>query len=179
MMTKTDLQFILSTHENGKPKKRFLRTIITEYFPVAFFLIAFGIYMLYTSKDNNSDYIGFLVFDFIGYMLILFGVLLLILGIKKLRQPETIKVDDYGITIVRGNKEKIAPWNEVVEIKKTFSLHSLPDGTNMSAVPYIEIKTHGWKHKTKSKNFTEYELNQLFINLKERTKNTDIIIMGG
>ena len=103
-MTVGGLEFVLSSHENGRPKERTKTFIGREYFLPMSVLFFFGFILYFFYFRGHQTNISF--FKFIPFMLIIFGILALILGIRKLYQNEIIKVDGQGITIVKGKAGK-------------------------------------------------------------------------
>lgn len=174
-MIDTGLEFVLSTHKEGRPKGMTIMTTLIYVIIGLILLISGGYtyYHFYTEKLNID--LGF--FKFIPFMLIIFGFIVLSLGIINIQKHETIKVDRDGITINQGNKSKTASWNEIKKIKNSMTF--VPTYRYVFLVQFIVIETQNWKHKIKKGNFSIKDLKQLFLNIAEQAKNTSVTIVDG
>jgi len=173
------METVLSTHKIGGPKKSFLLHSILHYFVIAVILIVSGIILFnqLNIQDLRSD---LEILRFIPIMLIIFGVIVLVLGILNIQRHETIKLDNSGITIIKGKKTKYAMWSDIIKINNGFTYRAgagLSHGATIRQYPHILIITNEWKHKLVFGNFNYNELKNLFINLAEygQGKNLDII----
>jgi len=157
------LELVLSTHDESGSKKRLVIHTIMEYFLIAAILFIVGglLYYQFYFEDLASR-IG--PFEFIPYMLFIFGFVVLILGIRNLKQTENIKVDNYGITITKGGKIKTAPWSNVIEVRswRTFYPTAGYRTVGIREVEQVVVNTNDWKYKIKVGNFTRDELKELF-----------------
>jgi hypothetical protein len=175
-VTDTGLEFVLSTHEEGRPKGMTIMTTLIFYVLIGVVLLISGgytYYHFYTEKLN----IDLEFFKFMPFMLIIFGFIVLILGIRNIQKHETIIVDRKGITINHGNKYKTASWNEIKKIKSSMTF--VPTYKYVFLVQFIFIETQNWKHKIKKGNFSANDLKQLFLNIAEQAKNTSVNIVDG
>jgi hypothetical protein len=168
----TGLEFVLSTHEMGRPKGRIIMITLVYYVIIGVVLLISGGYFYIEKLDID---LGF--FKFIPFMLITFGFIAIILGIRNIQKHETIKVDRYGITIDQGNKSKTASWNEIKKIKSTMTF--VPMYRFVFYVELIVIESLNWRHKIRRGNFSVNDLKQLFLDIAERAKNTSVIVVDG
>ncbi len=85
------------------------------------------------------------------YMLFIFSFVVLILGIRNLKQNENIKVDNYGITITKGGKIKTSSWSNVTEVKswRTFYPTAGYRTVGVREVEQVVVNTNDWKYKIK------------------------------
>jgi hypothetical protein len=170
----TGSEFVLSTHENGRPKVRTILTTLIYYVIIGVVLLISGFYTYYRFYVEKFDvYLG--VFKFIPFMLLIFGFIAIILGIRNVQIHETIKVDRYGITINQGNKSKTASWNEINKIKNTMTF--VPRYSSGSFVELIVIKSVYWRHKIKRGNFSVNDLKRLFFIIAEQAKTTSVTVV--
>ncbi len=175
-MIDTGLEFVLSSHKEGRPKGMTIMTTLIFYVLIGVVLLISGgytYYHFYTQKLNID--LGF--FKFIPFMLIIFGFIALILGIRNIQKHETIKVDRNGITINQGNKTKTASWNEIKKIKNSMTF--VLTYRYVFLIQFIVIETQNWRHKIKRGNFSANDLKQLFLNIAEQAKNTTVTIVDG
>ena len=175
-MIDTCLKYVLSTHEEGRPKGRTIMTTLIFYVLIGVVLLISGGYTYYHFYTEKLDIdLGF--FKFIPFMLIIFGFIAIILGIINIQKHETIKVDRYGITINQGNKSKTASWDEIKKIKSSMTF--VLTYRYVFLVQFIVIETQNWKYKIKKGNFSVNDLKQLFLNIAEQAKNTSVTIVDG
>jgi hypothetical protein len=90
---------------------------------------------------------------------------------KDVLQTETIKVDDYGLTIQKGKKLKTASWSDIVEIKNYQAIYPTGYSVLITMVDQIIIKTINWNYKISGRTFTRNDLKELFLNIAESAKN--------
>jgi hypothetical protein len=176
-MKRTGLEFILSTHEDGRPKGRFLIHTAIEYFIVSAVLFGLGLFLYYYIYIKADVDVG--VFSFMPFMLITFSLLTLILGIRNLQSQETIKVDEYGVTITKGRKTKSATWSEIIEVKSWRTLYPTAGYKTVAFRPIeqVVVRTGEWKSKIKVGNFTKNELKELFQTIVERARESHFNII--
>jgi hypothetical protein len=157
-------EFVLSTRKEGKLKGRLL-VIAFGYLFIVALLIGFGVYFyIFYLQD-----LGF--FSFIPYLLIIFGLLILIISMKDALQVETIKVDEYGLTIQKGKKLKTASWPDVVEVKNCKTIYPAGYSVLIRMIDEIVIRTITWNYKVSGRTFTRNDLKELFLNIAERVKD--------
>lgn len=173
-MIDNGLEFVLSTHEQGRPKGRIILTTLIYYVIFGVVLLISGVYTYYLFYTEKLDIdLGF--FKFIPFMLIIFGFIVIILGIRNIQKHETIKIDRYGITINQGNKFKTASWNEIKKIKSTMTF--VPMYRFVIYVELIVIESLNWRYKIRRGNFSVNDLKQLFLNIAEQAKNTSVTVV--
>ncbi|MBN1281072.1 MAG: tetraspanin family protein [Candidatus Thermoplasmatota archaeon] len=161
-MPEPETPFILSTHEDGKLKKKVLLNRIISYFLVSVVLIILGLYVYYALYIQYDFPIG--IFWFMPYLLILLGFCTFFLGIYRIRYEETIMVDAQGIAITRGKNTKSTAWSEILEVKSWRTLYPTAGyrSVHMRSIEQIVIKTSQWTSRIKVDYFTENEVRELF-----------------
>lgn len=159
------MDFTLSTHDEfNQPKRQLKGHTFLEYLLLGFIFLVIGIIFFYFFYlKNYADLLG--PFIFIPYLLIIFGFIVIILGIRNLRHKETININSSGVTIFNGNKTKSASWSNILEVKswRTFRVTGgYPIPIMFTPLKQIRIQTTEWKYKISWGNFSEDELKELF-----------------
>jgi len=170
-MVLTSSEFVLSTHEEGRPKKSIVLNTSFGYFGVSIIFFIFGIYGYLTySKDS-------VISTAITFFFIVLGLITLVLGVVNISRVETIKVNDFGISITKGKKIREAPWSDVIEIKSWETTY--PFGRTVQIVRQIIIKSVTWKYKVNEGNFKIDQLKELFLNIADHAKNHKTTVIDG
>ena len=172
-MAEITSEYILSTHERNLPRGRFiLNTIIFFLVGISFLII--GIYYYNTI---STDFLGRdnTLFKIVCILIISFGIIVILLGMFNLTRKITIKLDKYGIQIIKRKSILNANWNEIMEIKN--SITYVPSYRILYQIPNVMIKTQNWKFKIKEGDFNFKDLKDLFLNITEYSKDYDIKIM--
>ncbi len=166
-------EYVLSTHKGNLPRGRFiLNTVI--FFLVGIIFLIIGIYYYNTI---STDFFGRddTVFKIVCVLIILFGIIVILLGMFNLTRKITIKLDKYGIQIMKRKSILNATWNDVMEIKN--SITYVPSYHILYQIPNVMIKTQNWKFKLKEGDFNFNDLKNLFLNITKYSTNYDIKIM--
>jgi len=178
-MKDTGLEFVLSTHEENRPKGRLLFHTTLQYFIISAIMFVLGI-VLYNQFFIHELRHDLEVLKFIPFMLFFFGFIALILGILNIQRHETIKVDDNGITITKGKDTKTAMWPDITELKNEWAYY--PRNLCLGGIwhfPYILIVTSARKYKIKWGNFTRDELKELFLHIADHAKERNVNMADG
>jgi hypothetical protein len=171
-MHRTETEFILSTHEKGKLKRKVMINTIIGYFLVSLFLFGLGLYVYYFLYIQNDFNVG--IFWFMPYLLILLGFFALLLGIYNLRFEETIKVDTQGIAITKGRTTKSVAWSDILEVKswRTFYPTAGFQSIWIRSIEQIVVRTSQWEFRIKVDHFTINELKELFQIIAEHAQES-------
>jgi len=166
-------EYILSTHKGNLPRGMFIFNTIV-FFLVGISLLIIGIY--YYNTISTDFFVGDdALFKIVCILIILFGIIIISLGIFNLKRKITIKFDKYGIQIMKRRSILNATWNEVIEIKNSITF--VPTYRYLYQIPNVVIKTQNWKIKLKKGDFSFNDLKDLFLNITNYSKNYDIKIM--
>jgi hypothetical protein len=176
----TGLEYVLSSWDEGRPKKRLLFLTIVEYFVVGGILIVFSFVLLdkYSPEGMSSFWqLDWTVFQYVSVLFLFLGVVAILFGIRNLI-PETITVSNQGITISKGKKQWTGVWSEVLEIRNNLVFYPSDSmgGKLGGAEPVhqVIIVTNSWKYKLKSGKFSVGDLKVIYLELVEHVKNTHI-----
>ena len=171
-------EFFLSTHKDGKMKKRNLFHNIFSYIGVSIvlFVAAFLFYFQFSDLNllKDLEFLGYL-----HYLFIILGIMLVFLALIAIRKEIAIKIDDYGVFFKHGNKDFSAGWSDVIEVKSWRTIHPTSGYKTIGfrSIEQIIIKTQNWKAGLKLGDFTKGELKSLFADIVLRIKNYDIKII--
>lgn len=177
-MKDTGLEFVLSTHEENRPKGRLLVHTTLQYLIISAIMFVLGI-VLYNQFFIHELRHDLEVLKFIPFMLFFFGFIALLLGILNIQRHETIKVDDNGITITKGKDTKTAMWLDIMEVKNGWAYYLSPRWESIWHFPYILIVTSARKYKIKWGNFTRDELKELFLHIADHAKERNVNMVDG
>jgi len=168
-MNSNGLEYIVSTHENGKPSGRVL--IDTFWFFLTTAVLFYMSYFLITSEIvQNVESIFY-----VSILLVLLAVITFIFGILNLR-PITIIVNDHGIQIKKGGKIREASWSEILEIKSLEVIGFFGSGRAYSRAG-ISFKTKQWKYTISLKKFNQHQFKELFKISADYANRTNITVI--
>jgi hypothetical protein len=176
----------ISTFEKGRPRNHLLARVlgltavrVVSYGLIGAFLLSMG-YSLLGILTKLPD-LAFMI-----YILMIVGGLYLSLAIffgvyaKIAMKLEAIQMTDTGIKIQSGELVKTAAWQEIQEIKVSFtswlSVYYL-GGIPGEKTPVIYIKTANWIHCIEWWRYPEVERKQAFLYILRRVVPHNVRIL--
>lgn len=162
----TDRKLVISSYKKGLPR---LGLLIQVAF-VCGIPIAILVYGGFTITTVNA-------FPFSGWLATFFFSCSVVIGIIAIWNliPESVEINDYGIKITRGWKNKEATWSEISELRGKYVIEYV-SRHSASTRPAIVVKTERWKHTIVERRYSTKELKNVFISVAEHVTPIGAII---
>jgi len=117
-------------------------------------------------------------FPFSGWLVAFFFSCSVIIGIIAVWNliPESVEINDYGIKITKGWKNKEATWSEISKIRGKRTIEWIGRIMLHHTRPAIVVKTERWKHTIVERRYSTEELKNVFISVAEHVTPIGAII---